>query len=137
MSAAYRLTTNNRMELMAVIVALESLTRLGLNIDIFTDSKYVVDAVEKKWVFGWVKKNFKDKKNKDLWLRFLDNYRKHQIRFHWVKGHANHPQNNRCDELATMAADQGPYLIIGWAFFHDNANALKLFGLRLMPFSYP
>lgn len=111
MSAAYRLTTNNRMELMAVIVALESLTRLGLNIDIFTDSKYVVDAVEKKWVFGWVKKNFKDKKNKDLWLRFLDNYRKHQIRFHWVKGHANHPQNNRCDELATMAADQGPYLI--------------------------
>ncbi len=99
------------MELMAVIVALESLTRLGLNIDIFTDSKYVVDAVEKKWVFGWVKKNFKDKKNKDLWLRFLDNYRKHQIRFHWVKGHANHPQNNRCDELATMAADQGPYLI--------------------------
>jgi ribonuclease HI len=111
MSAAYRLTTNNRMELMAVIVALESLTRLGLNIDIFTDSKYVVDAVEKKWVFGWVKKNFNDKKNKDLWLRFLDNYRKHQIRFHWVKGHANHPQNNRCDELATMAADQGPYLI--------------------------
>lgn len=111
MSAAYRLTTNNRMELMAVIVALESLTRLGLNIDIFTDSKYVVDAVEKKWVFGWVKKNFKDKKNKDLWLRFLDNYRKHQIRFHWVKGHANHPQNNRCDELATMAADQGPYFI--------------------------
>jgi ribonuclease HI len=111
MSAAYRLTTNNRMELMAVIVALESLTRSGLNIDVFTDSKYVVDAVEKKWVFGWVKKNFKDKKNKDLWLRFLDHYRKHQIRFHWVKGHANHPQNNRCDELATMAADQGPYLM--------------------------
>jgi ribonuclease HI len=99
------------MELMAVIVALESLTRSGLNIDVFTDSKYVVDAVEKKWVFGWVKKNFKDKKNKDLWLRFLDHYRKHQIRFHWVKGHANHPQNNRCDELATMAADQGPYLM--------------------------
>ena len=111
MSAAYRLTTNNRMELMAVIVALESLTRSGLNIDVFTDSKYVVDAIEKKWVFGWVKKNFKDKKNKDLWLRFLDHYRKHQIRFHWVKGHANHPQNNRCDELATMAADQGPYLM--------------------------
>lgn len=114
LSAGYRHTTNNRMELLAVIVALESLTKLGLNIRITTDSKYVVDAVEKKWVFGWVKKNFKDKKNEDLWIRFLNSYKNHHITFHWVKGHASHAENNRCDELATMAADGRDLLIDEW-----------------------
>lgn len=111
LSAGYRYTTNNRMELLAVIVALESLTKQGLTIRITTDSKYVVDAVEKKWVFGWVKKNFKDKKNEDLWIRFLQSYKLHNITFHWVKGHASHDENNRCDELATMAADGRELLV--------------------------
>lgn len=111
LSAGYRYTTNNRMELLAVIVALESLTKQGLNIRITTDSKYVVDAVEKKWVFGWVKKNFKDKKNEDLWIRFLRSYKLHHISFQWVKGHASHAENNRCDELATMAADGRDLLV--------------------------
>ena len=72
---------------------------------IYTDSQYIVNSIEKKWVFGWIKKGFRDKKNKDLWLRLLDSYRKHQVTFKWVKGHASNPFNNRCDELATTAAD--------------------------------
>lgn len=104
-AAGYRLTTNNRMELLAVIAALELLKRDGLTIKIYSDSKYVVEAVEKKWLLGWEKKKFKDKKNPDLWKRFLVLYRKHNIHFVWVKGHANNPLNNRCDELATQAAD--------------------------------
>src|SRR5699024_2351637 len=105
-SAGYKKTTNNRMELMAVISALEILKKEGLNVIIYTDSKYVANAVEKGWLFNWVKKRFKDKKNKDLWLRFLESYKKHSIQFKWVKGHADNPFNNRCDELATQAADQ-------------------------------
>ena len=87
MSEGFRLTTNNRMELLAVIVGLEALTRDGIEVDVYSDSKYVVDAVEKRWVFGWEKKGYKDKKNPDLWQRFLRVYRRHQVRFHWVKGH--------------------------------------------------
>jgi ribonuclease HI len=109
-SQGYRLTTNNRMELMAVIVALESLTRTGLDIVIYTDSSYVVNSIEKKWVFGWVKKNFEGKKNADLWMRFLPLYKKHNIKMVWVKGHATNAGNNRCDVLATMAADSGNWL---------------------------
>jgi len=105
LSEGYRLTTNNRMELLAVIRALEALKRDNLEITVFSDSKYVVQSVEKGWVFGWVKKGFKDKKNEDLWRRFLQLNRKHHIRFQWVKGHAANPYNNRCDELATTAAD--------------------------------
>lgn len=107
----YRRTTNNRMELLAVIVALKNLTRDGLNIIIYTDSSYVVNAVEKGWLFGWVKKGFKDKKNVDLWKEFLIYYKKHNIKFQWVKGHANNAGNNRCDELATAAADSGDWLV--------------------------
>ncbi len=125
MSAAYRLTTNNRMELLAVIVALESLKKDNVQIQIYTDSKYVVEAVEKKWVFGWVKKNFKDKKNEDLWLRFLALYAKHHIKFHWVKGHASNAENNRCDELATQAADSGPYLVDLWYEANSNVQNSK------------
>ncbi len=103
-SEGFKLTTNNRMELLSVIVALESLKKEGTEATIYSDSKYVVDSVEQKWVFGWEKKNFKDKKNPDLWMRFLKIYRKHKIKFVWVKGHASNAENNRCDELAVEAA---------------------------------
>ncbi len=93
------------MELMGVITALEALKKEGQQVSIYTDSQYIVNSVEKKWVFGWIKTGFKGKKNKDLWLRFLELYKKHAIRFIWVKGHADNPFNNRCDELATQAAD--------------------------------
>jgi ribonuclease HI len=100
----FRYTTNNRMELLAVIVGLEKITKPNMQVLVISDSKYVVDAVEKKWVFGWEKKGFKDKKNPDLWMRFLKIYRQHQVDFKWIKGHNNHPQNERCDELAVMAS---------------------------------
>lgn len=111
LSQGYRRTTNNRMELMAVIVALRQLKKEGLDVVIYTDSSYVVDSVEKRWVFGWVKTNFKDKKNADLWKQFLVEYKKHKIKFQWVRGHATNAGNNRCDELATAAADSGNWLI--------------------------
>jgi ribonuclease HI len=104
LSEGFRLTTNNRMELMSVIVGLETLKKEGTPVTIYSDSKYVVDAVEQKWVFGWEKKNFKDKKNPDLWMRFLRIFRKHQVKFVWVKGHGSNRENNRCDELAVAAA---------------------------------
>ena len=110
LSQGYRLTTNNRMELMAVIVALEALKKDGLNVKIFTDSQYVVNSVEKGWLWGWVRTGFKDKKNKDLWQRFIPAFKRHQVKFQWVKGHATNPLNNRCDELATQAADSGNWL---------------------------
>ena len=114
MQAGYRLTTNNRMELLAAIVALESLTREGVNVVLYTDSKYLVDAVEQKWVFGWVRTRFKNKKNRDLWLRFLEVYKKHNVKLVWVKGHASNAGNNRCDELATEAADKWPVHVDEW-----------------------
>lgn len=104
LSGGYRHTTNNRMELMAVIVALEALKIEGSVVTVYTDSRYVADAVEKGWVFNWVKKRFKDKKNPDLWLRFLEVYKKHQVRFIWLKGHNDHPYNERCDQLAVAAS---------------------------------
>lgn len=107
MSAGFRLTTNNRMELLAVIVALEALKRPGMEVHIYSDSKYVVDAVEKGWVMGWERKNFKDKKNPDLWKRFLVVYRQHKVAFHWVKGHAGNPNNERVDALAVAAYQTG------------------------------
>ncbi|MBW8686679.1 ribonuclease HI [Chitinophaga rhizophila] len=110
LSQGYRLTTNNRMELLAVIVALEALKRDGLQVKIFTDSQYVVNSVEKGWLWGWVKTGFKDKKNKDLWQRFIPAFKKHQVKFNWVKGHSTNPMNNRCDELATQAADSRNWL---------------------------
>jgi len=103
-SEGFRLTTNNRMELLSVIVALESLKKEDTTVTIYSDSKYVVDSVELKWVLGWEKKHFKDKKNPDLWKRFLDIYRKQNVKFVWVKGHASNKENNRCDELAVEAA---------------------------------
>lgn len=100
----FRKTTNNRMELLAVIVGLEAIKKLKQEVVVYSDSKYVVDAVEKKWVFGWQKKGFKDKKNPDLWIRFLNVFSLHQVRFKWVAGHSGHPENERCDFLAVQAA---------------------------------
>ena len=107
LSAGYRLTTNNRMELMGVCVALEALKYDGTEVTLYSDSKYVVDAVNQRWVFGWERKGFAGKKNPDLWMRFLRFYRRHKVRFVWVKGHASTAENNRCDELAVAAANSG------------------------------
>jgi len=100
----YRKTTNNRMELLSVIVALEMLKARPMDVLVYSDSKYVVDAVEKEWVFNWEKRCFDKKKNVDLWKRFLIVYRQHNIKFIWVKGHANNVENERCDKLAVAAA---------------------------------
>lgn len=108
---AFRHTTNNRMELMAVIAGLEALTKDGCEIKIYSDSKYVVDTIDKGWLFSWLKKvDFAKKKNPDLWIKFYSLYKKHKITMIWVKGHADNPLNNYCDILATQAADNGPYL---------------------------
>jgi ribonuclease HI len=104
LSGGFKLTTNNRMELLAVIMGLEELKKPGNSVTVYSDSKYVVDSVEKGWVFNWVKKGFKGKKNPDLWQRFLKIYPKQNVKFIWVKGHANIPENERCDELAVQAS---------------------------------
>lgn len=106
LSEGFRLTTNNRMELLAVIKGLEALKVEGCDVTIYSDSRYVVDAVTKGWVFGWEKKGFKEKKNPDLWQRFLKIYRRHNVRFVWVKGHDGNTENERCDRLAVAAANQ-------------------------------
>ncbi|MGD2035032.1 MAG: ribonuclease HI [Bacteroidales bacterium] len=111
LSEGFRLTTNNRMELLAVIVGLEALRIKGSTVDIFTDSKYVCDSVEKGWVFEWESKRFKKKKNVDLWKRFLELYRIHNVKLHWIKGHADIPENERCDELAVKASRKKKLLI--------------------------
>ena len=111
LSEGYRNTTNNRMELLSVIVALETIKIENAIVQIFSDSKYVVDSVEKGWVFGWQKKGFKGKKNIDLWQRFLKIYPKHTIKFNWVKGHAGNLYNERCDELAVQSAERPDLLV--------------------------
>ena len=110
----FKLTTNNRMELLAVIVSLENIKKEQSEVTIYSDSKYVVNAVEKKWLFGWEKTNFKKKKNPDLWLRFLKVYRKQNVSFIWVKGHANNKENERCDTLAVQAAESKVLLHDEW-----------------------
>ena len=113
-SEGYRKTTNNRMELLAVIVALEGVKKEPTEIVVYSDSKYVIDAVEKKWVFGWEKKNFNRKKNPDLWIRFLKIYRQHLVSFIWVKGHSNNKENERCDFLAVTAAESKNLTVDVW-----------------------
>ena len=127
-SEGFRLTTNNRMELLAVIVALEQLKKEGIEVMIYSDSKYVVDSVEKGWVFNWLKKGFKDKKNADLWRRFLKVFKKHKVKFHWIRGHNEHPQNERCDHLAVKAA-QGTKLFVDEGF--EALQNAKSGGLEL------
>ena len=111
LAQGYRLTTNNRMELLAVCVALEALRFEGSDVTVYSDSRYVVDAVMKGWVFGWEKKHYMNRKNPDLWKRFLRAYRKHRVRLVWVKGHATTVENNRCDQLAVAAANDAPRLL--------------------------
>ena len=120
LSGGYRLTTNNRMELMAVISALQSLTKHHIPVSIYTDSQYVVNTVEKKWLDNWIKTDFKGgKKNKDLWMQYHALAKKFNIRFHWVRGHSNNAMNNRCDELATAAAD-GKHLRVDEWYEKEN-----------------
>lgn len=111
LSQGYRRTTNNRMELLAVIKGLEALNRPGMNVTICSDSSYVVDAISKGWLKNWVRIGFKDKKNPDLWKRYIEVAKDHNVKMVWVKGHASNPYNNRCDELATAAADSKNLLI--------------------------
>lgn len=110
-SQGFKHTTNNRMELMAVIEALKKLKNPQTKAIVFTDSKYVVDSVQKGWVFNWEKKGFRDKKNVDLWMQFLKEYRKHDVQLQWIKGHNNHLQNERCDILAVEASKNKKLLI--------------------------
>ena len=106
LSGAFALTTNNRMELYAVIMGLEAIKWEKADVEVWSDSSYVVKAVEEKWLDKWLATGFKKKKNQDLWLRFLPLYRKHNVHFHWLKGHAGHPENERCDRLAVAAYGQ-------------------------------
>lgn len=120
LSAGYRRTTNNRMELMAVIAGLEALKKEGLPITVYSDSQYVVKAIAEGWLKNWLATNFKGgKKNRDLWIRYHELSLKHRIRFEWVKGHADNPYNNRCDELATTAASS-KNLLIDEVFEEEN-----------------
>jgi ribonuclease HI len=120
LSAGFRHTTNNRMELMAVIAGLEALNREGLTITIYSDSQYVVKAIEQGWLNNWIATNFKGgKKNKDLWLHYYELAKKHTIKFKWVKGHADNPYNHQCDALATSAAD-GKVLHVDEVFEAEN-----------------
>ena len=124
LSKGFRLTTNNRMELLAVIVSLEALKKKPESVIIYSDSKYVVDAVEKKWVFGWEKTNFNKKKNPDLWIRFLKIYRQHNIAFKWVKGHSDNAENNRCDFLAVEASEEPKLEVDVWYEKSQEKNSL-------------
>lgn len=123
----YELTTNNRMELLAVIIALEAIKTDRAEVTVYSDSKYVVEAIEKGWVFEWVKKGFKKKKNPDLWRRFLNIYPKHKVKFIWVKGHAGNSLNERCDQLAVEAANGSDLLEDKGYVESKNSNEGELF----------
>jgi ribonuclease HI len=123
-SQGYRLTTNNRMELLAVIHALEQLKSNKFPIQVYSDSKYVTEAINQKWVFGWQTKGFKGKKNPDLWRRYLAIHSSFNLTFHWIKGHNGHPENERCDELAVQAATSDG-LLVDEFFEAEQENLLK------------
>ncbi len=124
LSAGYRLTTNNRMELMAVIAALEALKTNSFTVKIYSDSNYVVKAIEQGWLKTWIDNDFKGgKKNKDLWTRFYELSKNINLKFIWVKGHADNDYNNRCDVLATLAADNSPYAID--TYYEQEITSLK------------
>jgi ribonuclease HI len=113
-SQGFRLTTNNRMELLSVIVCLEMLKQEGCEVVVFSDSKYVVDGVEKKWISGWIKRGWKNVKNPDLWKRYLEVAQRHNVRFKWIKGHNGHQMNERCDFLAVEASVGKNLLVDTW-----------------------
>jgi ribonuclease HI len=121
LSGGFRLTTNNRMELLAVITGLEAIKKNDHAVTIYSDSKYVVDSVEKGWIWGWVKKDFKNKANSDLWKRYIPLHKKFMPKFIWVKGHAGHPENERCDVLAVQAASGYDLAIDSW--YEANKDA--------------
>lgn len=121
LSEGFRLTTNNRMELMAVIIGLEAIKKEGIAVTIYSDSKYVVDSVEKGWIWTWQKKNFAKKKNPDLWQRYIPLHQKFKPKFVWIKGHAGHPENERCDQLAVQAAEGYNLLSDNW--YEENKDA--------------
>jgi ribonuclease HI len=125
LSEGFRLTTNNRMELLAVIKGLEAIKTKNSEVLVVSDSKYVVEAVEKGWLWNWIKIGFKNKKNKDLWIRFVNIYRQHKVRFQWIKGHNGHAENERCDQLAVAAAEQKDLLID--QAYEDEKNSDQLF----------
>ena len=125
MSGGFALTTNNRMELLAVIMGLEAIRWENATVEVWSDSSYVVKAVEEKWLDKWVSTGFKKKKNSDLWLRFLPLYKKHSVTFHWLKGHAGHPENERCDRLAVAAYGQ-PGLPQDEGYVNEEDNTLGL-----------
>ena len=125
LSQGYRRTTNNRMELMAVIAGLQALKKVGMNVTIYSDSQYVVKAIQEGWLKKWIATQFKGgKKNKDLWMQYHELSQQHHIKFVWVKGHADNPFNNRCDELATTAAD-GTDLLIDEEYEKDKNSLLE------------
>lgn len=119
LSQGFRLTTNNRMELLAVIAGLEAIKKTNIPVTVTSDSKYVVEAVEQGWIWNWEKTNFKKKANPDLWKRFIPLYHQFKPKFKWIKGHAGHPENERCDELAVMAA-QSPNLLVDEEYERTN-----------------
>jgi ribonuclease HI len=120
-SKGFRLTTNNRMELLAVITGLEAIKKEGHPVTIYSDSKYVVDSVEKGWIWGWQKKNFAKKANPDLWQRYIPLHQKYKPKFVWIKGHAGHPENERCDQLAVQAASSGMLPADQWYENHRDS----------------
>lgn len=125
LSGGFARTTNNRMELLAVIMGLEAIKWDKAEVEVWSDSSYVVKAVEEKWLDKWLATGFKKKKNQDLWLRFLPLYRKHNVRFHWLKGHAGHPENERCDRLAVAAYGQSG-LPQDEGYVNDEDNKLDI-----------
>ena len=125
-ACGYRRTTNNRMELLGVITALEMLKIPNSNVTIYTDSKYVADAINQNWIYGWIKKGFNKVKNPDLWSRFVRIYKQHNVKFVWVKGHADNPYNNRCDQLAVAAATGANLLVDEYFESTETNNSLGL-----------
>lgn len=121
LSQGYRLTTNNRMELMAVIAGLSAIKKLGIPVTIYSDSKYVVEAVKQGWIWGWEKTDFKKKANPDLWKRYILLHKKFKPEFVWIRGHNGHPENERCDQLAVSAA-QGYDLEVDVGYEESKAN---------------
>lgn len=121
LSQGFRLTTNNRMELLAVIAGLEAIKKTGISVSIYSDSKYVVEAVEQGWIWNWEKKDFKKKANSDLWKRYIPLHKKFKPKFHWIKGHAGHPENERCDQLAVQAASGYNLTIDVW--YEENKDS--------------
>jgi ribonuclease HI len=125
-SQGFRLTTNNRMELLSVIVGLEKIKAPGARVVVVSDSKYVVDAIDKKWIEGWIKRGWKNVKNPDLWKRYLQIAAQHHVKMHWVKGHNGHPMNERCDALAVAASTGNNLSVDVW--YEANKERQDLFG---------